>query len=96
VIFASKLDSAGNFVWNPIKKEIGSTTRPKRNFAFTETYRNQAIAVWQERRDTAFAPYAQNIHCDGSIGGVLPVTLTKFWGNLKDRIVSLFWENRKQ
>jgi hypothetical protein len=95
-LFASKLDTAGNFAWDPIKKEISSTTQQKRNFAFTETYLNQAIAVWQERRDTAFAPYAQNIHCDGSIGGVLPVTLTKFWGNLKDRIVSLFWETKTE
>jgi hypothetical protein len=57
---------------------------------------NQAVAVWLERKDTAATAYAQNIRCDGSTGTVLPVSLTKFWGDLTGRVVRLFWETRTE
>jgi hypothetical protein len=95
-LFATKLDSSGNFAWNPVKTEIGSSKKQKKNYAFTQVYQNEAVAVWQENKDSAVLPYAQDIHCDGSTGVVLPVSLTKFRGILTGRVVNLFWETKTE
>ena len=92
-LYATGLDSNGNFAWNPTKTEIGSTTNEKSRFGFTKVHhKDRAVAVWQENKDTAVMPYAQDVHCDGRTGIMLPVSLTKFQGSLINRIVNLYWE----
>jgi len=94
-LFATKLDNAGNFAWSPTKTEIGSSTKRKGNYSFTHVYGGKAIAVWQEKRDNAAQPYAQDINCDGSTG-VLPISLTNFHGSLSGGIVKLFWNTNTE
>ncbi|MEP7317502.1 MAG: T9SS type A sorting domain-containing protein [Panacibacter sp.] len=95
-LYATGLDTSGEFVWNPVKTEIGSTTNEKGRYGFTRVNHNQAVAVWQENKDTADFAYAQNINCDGTTGSVLPVSLTNFAGSIHNRIVSLSWQTKTE
>ena len=95
-LYATGLDTSGNFLWSGIKAAIGSTTNEKSRYGFTQVRHNQAVAVWQENKDTADFAYAQNINCDGTTGVVLPVSLTNFTGSLNNRIVNLAWQTRTE
>ena len=95
-LYATGLDENGNFLWPGDKSEVGATTNAKGRYGFTPVKRNQAIAVWQETRDGADYPFAQNIYCDGTTGTVLPVTLTNLSGSLNNRIGTLFWQTKSE
>ena len=72
-LYATGLDTSGNFIWSGNAKEIGSTTNEKGRYNFTGVYQNQAVAVWQENKGDGDFAYAQNIMCDGSTG-LMPST----------------------
>lgn len=96
-LYATGLDTSGNFIWSGNKTEIGSTTNEKGRYGFTQVRHNQAVAVWQENKDTDDFAYAQNINCDGTTGGnILPASLTSFTGSLNNRIVTLAWQTRTE
>jgi len=47
---------------------VGSRANSKFRYGFTDFYKGQAVAVWQEDKDSGEMPYAQNINCDGETG----------------------------
>jgi hypothetical protein len=75
-IYATLLDTAGNFVWTGNRREVSSTTatmaNPKGRYAFTQAVGGQSVAVWTENRVSGNRVYAQNITQQGP----LPVNLS--------------------
>ncbi len=67
-LYATGLDTSGNFRWTGNTLELGSTTNIKSRYNFTGVYQNQAVAVWQEDKGDGDLAYAQNIMCDGTTG----------------------------
>ncbi len=90
-IYATRLNSNGDFVWTGNRCEVSSTTytlaNPKGRFAFTDVINNQAVALWSENRGTEERGYAQNIPATG----ILPIKLGEFLGNIKEGKVNLIW-----
>lgn len=64
------LNGDGSFVWPTKLVALGSTKNTKFRYGFTNFYKGQAVAVWQEDKGDGNKPYAQNIKCDGSTGPV--------------------------
>ncbi len=91
-VYATSVDTRGNFVWSPASTAIGTSGFAKSNFGFTDANRKFAVAVWSENRDTVNHVYAQNINCDGTTGEVLPVSIVKFWGTVNNNSIDLSWE----
>lgn len=79
-IYATRLNTNGDFIWPGNRVELSSTTyslaNPKGRFAFTEVKNNLAVAVWQENRTGTDFAYAQHIYASG----VLPVSIIRFSG----------------
>lgn len=94
-IYATRLNTNGDFVWISNRLELSSTTAggstPKGRFNFTPAVNNQAVAVWNENRGTELRAYAQNITGAGSTGP-LPVKLTGFSAVRKGSQIDLFWK----
>ncbi|MDP4280597.1 MAG: T9SS type A sorting domain-containing protein [Bacteroidota bacterium] len=71
-IYATRLDASGNFVWNPFRVEISSTTAtasvPKMRYGFTPDGPNRCAGVWTENRGSGYRGYAQGITIGGLIG----------------------------
>jgi hypothetical protein len=65
---AVKLNANGDFMWNHDFRLVGASSNSKFRYGFTDVYKGQAVAVWQEDKGSGDMPYAQNIRCDGSIG----------------------------
>ncbi len=94
IIYASRLDASGNFVWPGNYVTLSSTTAggstPKGRFNFS--YINgQGVAVWYENRGTEYRGYAQNITAAGTTGPALPVLFSSFLGNRNGKQHDLFW-----
>ena len=94
-IYASRLDTAGNFVWSGNRVNLSTTTAggstPKGRFGFTTVRNGQAVAVWNENRGSGARAYAQNITFAGTSGPALPVTLSLFHGKKNGKNVDLEW-----
>ncbi len=90
-IYATRLNSNGDFVWTGNRRELSSTTatlgNPKGRFAFTDAINNQAVALWTENRGIEERGYAQNI----SGTGVLSITAGEFSGVVKESKAHLKW-----
>lgn len=90
-IFATRLDTLGNFVWTGNRVEVSSTTatmgNPKGRYAFTQAINGQSVAVWTENRGTGNRVYAQNVTQQGP----LPVSLSGFSGVKRNGASLLFW-----
>jgi hypothetical protein len=67
---AIKLNSDGSFAWKNDLRLVGSSTTSKFRYGFTDFYKGQAVAVWQEDKGAGTMPYAQNIRCNGSTGSL--------------------------
>ena len=67
---AVKLDNGGNIAWKNKATILGASANTKFRYGFTNFYKGQAVAVWQEDKGDGNKPYAQNIRCDGSTGPV--------------------------
>jgi len=65
---AVKLKDNGDLAWGNNTKVIGASTNSKFRYGFTDFYKGQAVAVWQEDKGNGEMPYAQNITCDGETG----------------------------
>lgn len=65
---AVKLNNDGAFAWKNNIKIIGATSFTKFRYGFTDFYKRQAVAVWQENKGNGDLPYAQNIKCSGNTG----------------------------
>ena len=65
-IYATLLNSTGDFVWPGNRVVLSSTTAslatPKGRYAFSGVVNNQAVAVWQENRGGEDRAYAQNVN----------------------------------
>jgi hypothetical protein len=72
-IYATRLNSSGDFVWAGNRIELSSTTsgpgNPKGRFAFTKAVGNQSVAVWYENRGVEYRSYAQAITASGVLDG---------------------------
>jgi hypothetical protein len=94
-IYATLLDSLGNFVWTGNKVEVSSTTAAmgvsKANISLSAAINGQAVAVWSEDRTSGtndYRIYAQNIT---SSLAPLPITLGNFTGINKSETALLSW-----
>jgi len=65
---AVKLKDNGDLAWGNNIKVIGTSSNSKFRYGFTDFYKGQAVAVWQEDKGNGEMPYAQNINCDGETG----------------------------
>ena len=90
-IYATRLNSTGNFVWAGNRVELSSTTAggatAKGRFAFTDLVNNQVVAVWYENRGVEYRAYAQQINSFG----VIPVKLADFNAVKNDKAIDLSW-----
>ena len=68
LLMALKLNSDGEKAWKYFLRPVGISKNVKFRYGFTEFYKGQAVAVWQENKGNGDMPYAQNIRCDGSTG----------------------------
>ena len=68
ILAAVKLNSDGDKAWKYFLRPVGSSKNVKFRYGFTDVYKGQAVAVWQENKGNGDMPYAQNIRCDGSTG----------------------------
>ncbi len=71
-LFAMKMDSLGNSLWNPSRKLL-ATTEGTKYYPMVTGFGNSSYVIgWGENRDSHFnsvgSVYAQNIQLDGSIG----------------------------
>jgi hypothetical protein len=94
-IYATRLDSVGNFVWTPNRVEISSTgitsaSNPKGRYAFN-FLNNQGVGIWNENRTTEYRGYAQNITATGLTGPILPITLADFKAVKRNTTIDLLW-----
>ena len=94
-LYASRVNSNGDFVWAPAKTEIASTGNTKFRYSFTKAVNGQAVVVWQENKGIEDRPYAQNINTQGATG-TIPVTLTAFNGRLNNGAIQLQWETSSE
>lgn len=85
----TKLNSNGDFAWGSGIKIIGSSTSSKFRYGFTEVYKGQAVAVWQENKGSGDMPYAQNILCNGSTGTAASV-ITDLANNISIQIKKVY------
>lgn len=67
---AIKLNDNGSFAWTNKTVVIGGSPNTKFRYGFTNFYKGQAVAVWQEDKGTGNRPFAQNIRCDGRTGHI--------------------------
>ena len=92
-IYATRLDTAGNFVWPGNRVEVSSTTAggstPKMRYTFTPDGPNRCACTWTEDRGGGYMGYAQGISIGGLVGltvategGVLP-TISSPGGTLQ-------------
>lgn len=90
-IYATRLNSTGDFVWGGNRVELSSTTagpgNAKGRFAFSKAAGDQGVAVWHENRGTDYLSYAQNIQSNG----LLPVTLIQWNAEKKNHSSLLSW-----
>jgi hypothetical protein len=95
-IYATRLNSNGDFVWTNQRVELSSTmytlANPKGRYAFTDIVNNQAVALWTENRSGQDMGYAQNI----ILFSGLPVTLLNFKGALQNNQSELMWETSSE
>jgi len=74
-IYATRLDSIGNFIWPGNSIELSSTTatmaNPKMRYGFTPVGPNKCAGTWTEKRSLNYLGYAQGV----SIGGLIGVTV---------------------
>ncbi|TBR18895.1 MAG: hypothetical protein EPO57_05550, partial [Chitinophagaceae bacterium] len=92
-IYATRLNSNGNFVWTGNRIEISSTTsgpgNAKGRYGFTSLSNNQAVGVWYENRGVEYRAYAQNISPGGLFGldvatqGSVPAVINTSGGTLQ-------------
>jgi hypothetical protein len=72
-IYATRLNSSGNFTWPGNRVEISSTTAggstPKMRYGFTPDGPNRCAGTWTENRGSFYKGYAQGI----SIGGLIAI-----------------------
>ncbi len=91
-IYATRLNSNGDFVWTGNRCEVSSTSatlaNPKGRFAFTDAINNQAVAIWSENRGVEERGYAQNIPATG----ILPVKLGDLKGTIIKDNAHLIWK----
>jgi hypothetical protein len=71
-LVAIKLNSTGDFAWKNNLRLVGGTIFSKFRYGFTNFYKGQAVAVWQEDKGTGNMPYAENIRCSGIVGASIP------------------------
>lgn len=93
IIYATRLDASGNFVWPGNRVEISSTTAggstPKMRFGLSTDGPNRCAGVWTENRTGDYMGYAQGISIGGLIGvnvatqGGVPATITTSGGTLQ-------------
>ncbi len=65
---AVKLTGGGNFAWTHKIAPVATSSNIKFRYGFSAVHNGQAVAVWQEDKGSGDLPYAQNIHCDGTVG----------------------------
>lgn len=92
-IYATRLDTNGDFAWTGNNILLSSTTATlalaKGRFGFVGLGDRQAIAVWYENRAGQYRPYAQNITPGGlfklvvGTQGSVPPTITTAGGTLQ-------------
>jgi hypothetical protein len=93
-LFATRLDTSGNFVWPGNLVEMASTSSDKGRFGFSGLQDLQAVAVWTESRSgSGPKAYAQNITPGGLFGikvsteGGIPAITDSISGKLQVRAV---------
>ena len=92
-IYATRLDTNGNFTWPVNRIEISSTTAsmstPKMRYGFTPDGPNRCACTWTEDRGSGYMGYAQGISIGGLIGltvatqNGVPATITTDGGTLQ-------------
>lgn len=92
-IFATRLNSTGNFAWPYNRVEISSTSagagNPKGRFRFGHVGPDMHAGMWTEDRGSGNIGYAQNITIGGLFGldvatqGSVPATITTGAGTLQ-------------
>jgi hypothetical protein len=95
-IYATRLNSTGDFVWPGNRVELSSTTAslatPKGRFAFTDITGSQVVAVWYENRGIEYRAYAQSVYSNG----ILPVSLVDFEAIKNKGLVNLSWTTQSE
>ena len=94
-IYATRLDSVGNFAWTPHRVTISSTgitsaSNPKGRYAFN-FFNDQGVGIWNEYRATEYRGYAQNITITGLTGPILPIILNDFKAVKRNTNIELLW-----
>ncbi len=90
-IYATRLDSSGNFTWPGNRVELSSTTSAvgKMRYGFTPDGPNRCAGTWAEERNGTYLGYAQGISTGGLIGisvatqGNVPAAITANGGTLQ-------------
>jgi hypothetical protein len=91
LIYATRLDASGNFVWPGNRVQLSSTTSTlgKMRYGFTPDGPNRCAGTWTENRSSSYLGYAQGISVGGLIGisvatqGNVPATITSNGGTLQ-------------
>ena len=92
-IYATRLDTSGNFAWPGNRVEVSSTTAggstPKMRYTFTPDGPDRFACTWTEDRGDGYMGYSQGISIGGLIGitvatqGGVPATITVDGGTLQ-------------
>lgn len=92
-IYATRLNTSGDFIWPGNRVEISSTTtslgNPKGRYGFTKISENRCAGIWTEDRGSGDHAYAQGISVGGLIGidvttqGGVPATISVSGGTLQ-------------
>jgi hypothetical protein len=82
LIQAARLDTNGNFAWNP--NVVGVSTTPAQKFRLTATIlpSDMAIATWEDIGANSGNILAQNVNGDGTLSATCPDNYTAYSGNL--------------
>jgi hypothetical protein len=82
LVQAARLDTNGNFVWNPNVVSVSSTPAQKFRLATTILPSDMAIATCEDIGANSGNVLAQNVNGDGTLGATCPEDYTAYPGNL--------------
>lgn len=82
-IYAARLDTAGNYVWNPGIVDVSSTPAQKFRMSAITTTTGMPIATWEDTGTGDSNILAQNVNLDGTLGPTCPQSYTVSSGSVQ-------------
>ena len=81
-LYAARLDTNGNFVWNPNIADVSSTPASKYRLGSIIYPNDMAVVTWEDTGAGNSDILAQNVNGDGSLGATCPADYTAYPGTL--------------